>query len=435
MSEDGLWELAHAVPLGVVAARGLVDGGCESVAPNRGELAPTRALKKRVWTAGRKRAMVSEVPLRNILALLLVTACQAPPVEHTGFVSVPEGTTAPVTPTDAGSSSALNIGTSTGEASSSDSGDTTAESLPPDHGALPDFGGGSPVGCKGKIDFLFVISRLSWMEYYQPKLAAAWPQFIATIESKFADFDYHIMVVTGDDGWGDPVCTEVCPTPGCKVGEPCCPWHHPDYEGTPCCTAPDYPCQDLDLVSECDRTWGAGEVFPAGPYGPANKPCPIDGDRRYLVKGQTDLEQTFACIATVGTGGWLSIGHALVAALQKPINDPGGCNSGFLREDALLMVTFVSSHSDTAESGSEGTPADWAKAVIDAKHGDERSVVMLHILDGFQPECFWADRICQMTEMFPYRHYAGIQDADYGPAFATATNLVDTACAGFVPPE
>ena len=381
--------------------------------------------------------MVPEVPLRNILAPFLVAACQAPPVEHTGFVPLPEGTTGPAESTGGGASGAGHIVTSTGEASGSGSGggDTATESLPPDHGALPDFGGGAPVGCKGKIDFLFVISRYPGMEYYQAQLAAAWPQFIATIESKFADFDYHIMVVTGDDGWGSDTCTEVCLTPGCKVGEPCCDWYHKDYEDTPCCGAPDYPCQDLDLVSECDRTWGAGEVFPAGPHGPANKRCPIDGDRRYLVKGQTDLEQTFACIAAVGLSGWDSLGQALVAAVQKPINDPGGCNSGFLREDALLMVTFISTAFDEAGFGSGGTPTEWAKAVIDAKHGDERSVVMFHILGGVEPECFWADRICQMTEMFPYRHYASIADADYEPAFVTAANLVDTACAGFVPPE
>ncbi|MCP6117032.1 hypothetical protein NL387_27470, partial [Klebsiella pneumoniae] len=79
---------------------------------------------------------------------------------------------------------------------------------------------------------------------------------IDTIKSKFADFDYHIMVVTGDDWWGNPACTELCATPGCSVGDPCCDWNDPDQQGKPCCTDPSYPCQDLDLVTQCDRTWG-----------------------------------------------------------------------------------------------------------------------------------------------------------------------------------
>jgi hypothetical protein len=88
------------------------------------------------------------------------------------------------------------------------------------------------------------------------QLALAFPQFIATIQSKFANFDYHIMVVTGDDGWGSGTCDHVCPNLACKVGEPCCDWFHQDAKDKPCCDAPNYPCDELDLVTKCDRTWG-----------------------------------------------------------------------------------------------------------------------------------------------------------------------------------
>jgi hypothetical protein len=249
-----------------------------------------------------------------------------------------------------------------------------------DLGGMPDFGNDSPVGCKGKIDFLFVISRGANMQYRQAQLAAAFPQFIDTIQSKFADFDYHIMVVDGDGGLGQhgATCNELCPNLACKVGEPCCNWYHQDAKGTPCCP-PDYPCQDLDLVTACDWAWGAGTVFPAGSDGEANKPCPIDGGRRYLVKGQSNLEETFACIATVGASGYDLLGQALTAAMQSNINDPGGCNNGFLRKDALLMVTFISTNPDVKGKESAGTPAEWAQAVLDAKHGDDKSVVMLNI--------------------------------------------------------
>jgi len=61
-----------------------------------------------------------------------------------------------------------------------------------------------------------MISRDANMHFRQEQLALAFPQFIAAIHSKFADFDYHIMVVTGDDGWGNDTCTtctQMCPTP------------------------------------------------------------------------------------------------------------------------------------------------------------------------------------------------------------------------------
>jgi hypothetical protein len=44
------------------------------------------------------------------------------------------------------------------------------------------------------------------MKSSQDKLLAAFPGFIATIQAKFADFDYHIMVVDGDTEWGLITC-------------------------------------------------------------------------------------------------------------------------------------------------------------------------------------------------------------------------------------
>ena len=377
---------------------------------------------------------------RHTLALVLVAACQASTANHTGFGSTPEITTASAASTGEGSTSSSSSGTSTSEDSGSGGGaaDTSAEP-PRDLGMMPDFGDNAPIGCKGKIDLLFMISREAWMTARQEQLALAFPQFIAAIQSKFADFDYHIMVVTGDDGWGNNTCTEVCPTPGCKIGEPCCPSTPQNGDkGQPCCHLPDYPCQDLDLVTQCDRTWGAGEVFPAGTATP-NKPCPIDGGARYLVKGQTDLAETFECIAMVGASGYGALGQALTAAMQKPINDPGGCNPGFLRKDALLMVTFIATSPDEPGAlGSEGTPAEWAQAVLDAKKGDDKSVVMFNIggcdCPPHEGECHPDDRLCVLTTMFPYHHSEYVLTPDYGPAFVEAASLVETACAGFVPP-
>ncbi len=95
------------------------------------------------------------------------------------------------------------------------------------------------------------------------------------------------------------------------------------------------------------------------------------------------------------------------------------------------MVTFIAVNPDQKQS--EGTPTEWAQAVLDAKHGDDKSVVMLSI---FMTEAQWkpSDRIGTLVKMFPYRHleYGGVED--YGPAFLQATSLVETACADFLPP-
>jgi hypothetical protein len=218
--------------------------------------------------------------------------------------------------------------------------------------------------------------------------------------------------------------TSVCQGPG------------PDNKGEPCCEIEDYPCDKLDLVTPCDTTFGAGEVFPAGGFA-SNMPCPIDGGRRYMVKGQTDLHDTFACAAKVGASGDGKLGQALTAAMQHDMNfDAWGCNLGFLRDDALLMVTLIQANPDEGGGGpdSEGYAEDWAKAVLDAKHGDPESVVMLNF-GRKDPVCMDYDELCKMVKMFPYWLIEYILVDDFGPAFDAATSRVETACAEFVPPD
>ncbi len=366
---------------------------------------------------------------RHTLALLLV-ACQPSSVAQTSFGGASHVTTT----TESSPGSTTSLGSSTG--SESGAGSESADTMPGpvnDLGGMPDFGDTSPAGCRGKIDFLIVISRDGNMAFRQEQLALAFPQFIDTMESKFADFDYHIMVVTGDDGWGSDICDSVCPDLSCKIGDSCCDGGGADQVGKPCCASPDYPCDKQDLVTTCDWLWGAGEVFPAGNGGASNKPCPVEGGRRYLVKGQTDLKGTFECIAKVGSSGSGRLGQALVAAVQHNLNGPGGCNGGFLRYDALLMVTSFG-QTDQPVKGSKGTPSEWAKAVIDAKHGDDKSAIMFNI---GTPDCLPDDpdnRMCVLAKMFPFHHLLDGEIADWGPGFAQAASLVETACAGFTPP-
>lgn len=356
---------------------------------------------------------------RCLLVPLLAMACQPAPTATSGLSSMPAETTGPPesegdTPETSTSSSTSGT-TASGLASTSTSTDTTDTAASTfDLGSPADASDGSPAGCQGKIDFLFVISRDDNMQWIQPQLLAASPDFIATIQKKFADFDYHIMVVDGDASWGAYGCNDSCTPEGCAI-----------YDV--------FPCDQLDLVSFCDELLGAGTVFPAG-YNASNRPCGVDGDKRYLTRDQTDLAETFACIAQLGGSGRGWLGEALTAAVSHQLTGPGGCNDGFLRDDALLMVTFIGADWDEEGKplGSAGTPESWAHAVVDAKHGDPESVVMLNILD---PTCPPQDRTCELARMFHYSHIGSAQALDYGPDFDAATDLVEVACEGFVPPD
>ena len=341
---------------------------------------------------------------------LLLAGCLAPVQPHgpsvqlTGVTGLP-GSTGEV----AGSSSGE--AESTGAPAGEDSvGSSSSESSGPLHdvGGMPDVGSLAPPGCKGKIDFLFVVSRAETMQTIQQRIVDAFADFHATIQAKFEDFDYHIMVVDGDAEWGNWTCNETCTPQECPF--------------------PDYPCQYIDELTACDNTMGAGTIINGGYYA-SNKLCGVVGGRRYLTREQPNLAETFACIAQVGCSGYQVLGDAVTAAVGPELNGPGGCNQGFLRDDALLMITFVMGGIDPYSSG---TSEEWAQQILAAKHGDPRSVVMFGM---FAPDCVddEQDRLSQMVQMFPHWQVESNLVTDYGPAFEKATDMIAEACSEFIP--
>jgi len=360
-------------------------------------------------------------PARFAVAACLVGfACNGPADSSTGFTT-PGVTTRPAD-TSSGESSSSTSGSSTSTSSSSTGGgsaDGSTGSSSTTNAAFPDMGtpqpdfGGPPVGCKGKIDFLFVISRDGTMGPPQGKLLAAAPAFLATIQAQFDDFDVHIMVVDSQEAWWVAFCEDQCPAP--------------------CKEAPDYPCGVVPTV--CDTTMGAGTVYNAGPYA-ANVPCDLGG-RRYITKDTPDIPSAFECIARVGVSGNNLMGDALLAALGPQLNasEPKpGCNAGFLRDDALLMLTMIGPE-DNIGGGSQGKWQEWRQAVVDAKHGDLNAIVALGIISG--PECVPQPdpdiRLCNLIPSFPNHVFEHLTLKDYGPPFEKAAQLALDACSVFVP--
>lgn len=361
---------------------------------------------------------MSAVPRLILAALALALACGGE--RASGFSTGPGVTSAPPS-------------TSTGEASSTSraedsSGSTTASGSTGalDMGPAPDFGDIQPPGCKGKIDFLFLISRNGTMKTEQAQLLASLPGFIDTITATFPDFDSHIMVANPDGTWSGWACetVELCGTLG-----NCGP------------NAPGYVCGPTtwDMVTKCDETLGAGLLFNAGPYA-TNHACELHGGRRYItIPGEPDPADAFDCIARVGTyGPHPPMGEALVAAVSPTLNGPEGCNAGFLRPDALLVVTLIT---DVEDQKSWTKPADWYDAVVAAK-GDPASVVMLAIqpqplVGEEQPFCTYDEdgklRLRDLIEMFPYHAEGDTCAPTFVPFFEKAAGLVGEACSSFIP--
>ena len=296
-----------------------------------------------------------------------------------------------------------------------------------DDGVIWDVGSNEPgdplepmTGCK-KVDFLFVVDNSASMEDEQATLIDAFPGFMNTIEQSLeVGSDWHVLV-TDTDPWGK-----------CKSGN--------GWEGT----APhDDDCNNYiksTVFEECDRTLGAGVVHPAGGHS-TNGVCTPASGKRYIEEGEPDLPGMFSCMAKVGVAGSAQERpmDALMAAISPELNGAGGCNEGFLRDDALLVVTFIS---DDPWYEDAGDPESWFDTLVAAKGGDPAAVVVLGLTpawdgcrDGTGPPKggHWAQFVAMWADHGLHGNVCGAA-AEYIDFFDMAVSVIDEACESFEPP-
>jgi len=275
-------------------------------------------------------------------------------------------------------------------------------------------------GCKA-VDFLFVIDNSGSMGDNQQALLNSFQPFMdAILLAVEAGDDYHVMVTKTDSGWFPEGCALFCAL-----------------------TCPELPagaCDNPAPPSACDDQFGAGVNYPLGD-GASNMACNLAGGSRYILASEPDLGAAFTCIAQLGTSG--SGDEQPMAALTNALSDdlqgPGGCNQGFLRDDAILVVTVIT---DEEDATSPGTPAGWYQNLLAAKSNDPQAFVMLGLIndtDAMTPVCPEDSqdpvRLREFITMFPNRIFGSVCNTDnYGSFFDEAVELIDTTCDGFMPP-
>ncbi|MDC0668717.1 hypothetical protein [Nannocystis radixulma] len=311
-------------------------------------------------------------------------------------------------------------------------------------------GGDSGLAVKGcdKVDFLFVIDNSNSMADEQSSLIASFPGFIAAIEETLTADDYHIMAISTDDGNagdGEQDCDFKTDTCKCAPAPTCCKDVCDSlFADDRICNGT--PCEGL-TVDTCEFQYGSGRQ-----YDQHGERCPIAAGRRYMLADQPDLESTFACAARIGVWGSGDERpmQAVQAALGSWQNGPTGCNEGFLRDDAILVLVVITDEEDDnleAGEGSPGDPAAWYEAVVAAKRGVPENAVVLGMVgdgnlpgglcpldwdpdvDGGQP----APRLQEFVKMFPAHVLASVCSADYTPFLLEAVDVIDSACDSFVP--
>jgi hypothetical protein len=281
-------------------------------------------------------------------------------------------------------------------------------------------------GCQ-KVDFLFVIDNSGSMLEEQDNLAASFPSFINTISSTLDQAqDYHIMVIDTDE-WVYAGCPLLCafPLPGVCVGFEC----------------------GVTQPEQCEDILGAGVTYPKGANA-SNMDCNFANGMRFMTDAEPSLVSTFQCAARVGTDSTNDPERPMeaMAAAVSGQGAVGGCNTGFLRDDAILVVTFVTDENDDAGDGSAGTVDTWRQALIDAKNGDESAIVILGLFgDGDLPNAICGGLDSGGAEIAPrlrsfldswgdHGFFGSICANDYDDFFQDAVDIIDTTCDEFMPP-
>ena len=196
-------------------------------------------------------------------------------------------------------------------------------------------------------------------------------------------------------------------------------------------------------VTACDKKIGAGVIFPTG-LDASNRLCHIDSGLRYITTGQKKLDEVFACTAQVGTYGSGITGEAMAAALQPEINDPEdeyACNRGFLRKDALLVVTIIQ---DDYDNASTGTVDEWIEALRAAKDYDDDAFAVLVLTTdidvGYEQLCFpdeysmQKNRLRLLAEGVENGFIGSICQDEFNSFFAEHVSALVDLCDDFVPP-
>jgi hypothetical protein len=355
----------------------------------------------------------------KLVTFLIVPACAGPGDRSMSTQALPTGVSQGDDDDDGGASSS-----DTGPAGSS-TGDDEGPVIKLDVGAAGS--GGITVGetndrsgCE-KVDFLFVIDNSGSMGDNQNSLIASFPGFMEAILNTLDEAqDYHVMVTDSDALWGGE-CALLC-----------------DLFFGICPDLPPYPCAD-GPPSECDTTLGAGVNFTMASDAP-NVPCTFSSGGRYMDTTEPDLHAAFQCAAKVGSDGSSDerMMSSMVSALSYDLGQPGGCNEGFVREDAILVVTLITDEEDV---DSTGFPEGWHANVVSSKGGDETAIVMLGLINDMDapaplcpPESQDPVRLRTFIDMFPNSIRASVCEASYAGFFEQAVALIDTTCDEFEPP-
>ena len=239
-------------------------------------------------------------------------------------------------------------------------------------------------GCN-KVDYLFVIDNSASMAPYQERLVENFGTFVEGVQRSQDSLDsVHVGVLTTDAYIGN--------------------------------------------ASECNSLGDL--VTRTGGYNSSASECgPFDAGQRYMTE-EDDLAAAFEGTAKVGTEG--SDSEQPLAVIDHALREhklaEGGCNEGFLRDDALLVLVVVTDEDDPS-------PMDFAyDRVVEAKQGWDDNVVVVTLTVNQGGPCStgghsgYSYQVNSFADAFEHSFVGSICADDYAPTFQSAVDVVQNAC-------
>jgi len=271
----------------------------------------------------------------------------------------------------------------------------------------PDSGPVATQACQ-KMDIVFVVDNSGSMAEEQTNLATNFPQFATLLNAYLVEgglpLDYRVAITTTGR---DVSYTEVIELPG-------------------------FPPQTIPLSEEGDD-------------GAFRQTCSMP--RKWLERTDVDMEATFACAANVGTSGpgmEMPL-YASELALADRVTD--GTNAGFLRDDALLAIVYLTDEDDCSRHDNNFThnalepcttepPSQWVEFFDDLKgdRGRWATAVIAGPTDcssGFG-DAAAANRLLDFVSLTGDNAvFASICDGNLAPALEAALDTFTAACETF----
>lgn len=259
------------------------------------------------------------------------------------------------------------------------------------------------------IDILFVVDTSgSMMDAAENLAEAAFPNFAGELETYPELGKYRVAVTThlyGQNEVTDGVMVQdsLFLTQGWPVGQP-----HDAFD-----------CEEVPSV-ECG--FGSGESWMVGP--------------------SSTLHDEFACVGRVACHQNVYIGEPTLQAGLEALRFPD--NSGFLREDALLVVVYITDEDDQSTMA----PAPLRENILALKGGDEKYVVVLTLggpmvgtvevnsvthamgcISDYYGATEQTPRLIEFSGLFGARglHY-NLCDDDISSALTSAIDALETSC-------